>query len=325
MQFVRLGKTGLKVSRLCFGTMNFGKRTDEKDTHRLMDRALELEINFWDTADMYPGEGQRGHTEELLGKWISKNKDKRDQIVLATKLYGQMKPGVNSRGLSAYHIRNAVEDSLKRLQTDHIDLYQMHHIDRETPWEEIWEAMSRLVQEGKVLYVGSSNFAGWHIAHAQGKADGRHFLGLVCEQSLYHLGERTVELEVLPACLELGLGFIAWSPLGGGLLSGRALKPDGEEHERSGAISAKRLHKYRKQIGEYETLCEKLGQQPAVIALAWLLHQPGVTAPIIGPRKIDQLESACRALEMELSQETLDELDRIWPGPGKPAPEAYAW
>ncbi len=323
MEYTRLGRTGLKVSRLCLGTMNFGPNTSEKDAFKIMDRALELGINFFDTANTYGWKKGEGITEQIIGRWLSQGGGRRDRIVLATKVYGVMGDGPNDRGLSAYHIRKACEDSLRRLRTDHIDLYQMHHIDRDTPWEEIWQAMEQLVREGKVIYVGSSNFAGWHIAQAQCEAQKRHFMGLVSEQSLYNLTNRMIELEVIPACQAYGLGIIPWSPLASGLLAGSLDKvKSGRRAEES---TQKRAAQLRDQLGQYEALCRELGEEPANVALAWLLHQPAVTAPIIGPRTLQQLEGATRAVEIKLSDEILAKLDKIWPGPGGPAPEAYAW
>jgi aryl-alcohol dehydrogenase-like predicted oxidoreductase len=249
--------------------------------------------------------------------------ERRDQIVLATKLYGQMGNGVNDRGLSAYHIRKACEESLRRLQTDHIDLYQMHHVDRSAPWEEIWQGMEQLVREGKVLYVGSSNFAGLHIALAQCSAAQRNFLGLVSEQSVYHLNNRMVELELIPTCRHFGLGLIPWSPLGGGLLGGVLQKAATGRRANEGLQA--RVEKLRPKLEAYEALCQSLGESPANVALAWLLHNPVVTAPIIGPRTMQQYEEALRVPEIQLSAETLAKLNEIWPGPGGEAPEAYAW
>ncbi len=323
MEYAHLGRTGLMVSRLCLGTMNFGPHTSEADSFKIMDRALELGINFFDTANVYGWKKGEGVTEQIIGRWLAQGGGRRDQIVLATKVYGEMGDGPNDRRLSAYHIRKACEDSLRRLQTDHIDLYQMHHIDRETPWEEIWQAMEILVQQGKVLYVGSSNFAGWHIAQAQCEAAKRNFMGLVSEQSLYNLAARTIELEVIPACQEYGLGLIPWSPLAGGMLAGALQKAS--EGRRASERMQEQVKKHRDQLEKYEALCRELGEKPADVALAWLLHNPAVTAPIIGPRTMEQLEGSLRALEIKLSDEVLAKLDEIWPGPGGPAPEAYAW
>lgn len=322
MQYTNLGRTGLKVSRLCLGTMNFGTHTTVEDSFAIMDYALETGVNFFDTADRYGRDVRLGYTEEIIGNWLAQG-GRRDRIVLATKLYGAMGEGVNDRGLSAYHIRKACEDSLRRLQTDHIDLYQMHHVERTTPWEEIWQAMEQLVREGKVLYVGSSNFAGLHIALAQFSAAKRNFLGLVSEQSLYNLNARMIELELIPACREFGLGLIPWSPLGGGLLGG-VLQKAAQGRRASESMQA-RIEKLRPQLEAYEGLCAELGETPANVGLAWLLHNPVVTAPIIGPRTLQQYEDTLRAVEIQLSPETLAKLNQIWPGPGGEAPEAYAW
>jgi aryl-alcohol dehydrogenase-like predicted oxidoreductase len=209
------------------------------------------------------------------------------------------------------------------LCTDHIDLYQMHHVDRRTPWEEIWQAMELLVQQGKVIYVGSSNFAGWDIATAQCAATARHFMGLLSEQSLYNLNARTIELEVIPACRHFGLGLIPWSPVGGGLLSGALGKVTAGR--RAESRMQQQIEQHRWQLEAYETLCRQLGEEPADIALAWLLHNPAVTAPVIGPRTVQQLVGSLRALKIVLSGETLRQLDEIWPGPGGEAPQSYAW
>jgi aryl-alcohol dehydrogenase-like predicted oxidoreductase len=324
MEYVHLGRTGTVVSRLCLGTMNFGPHTDETESFGIMNKAFEEGINFFDTANIYGGKNVVGVSEEIVGKWFTENRDKRDKIVLATKVFGPMGSGPNERHLGAVHLRKACEDSLRRLKTDHIDLYQFHHIDRQTPWEELWQEMERLVQSGKVIYVGSSNFAGWHIAHAQGIARSRHFLGLVCEQSVYNLAKRTVELEVLPACRELGLGFIAWSPLAGGALAGLT-DTAGEAVRRKGGIAEPVLKKLGSSLEAYGALCKQNGLNPAELALAWLLSNKTVTAPIIGPRTSGQLESALRSLSLKLSDDLKDELDSIWPGPGGEAPEAYAW
>ncbi len=323
MQYARLGRTGLRVSRLCLGTMNFGPLTSEADSFAIMDRALELGINFFDTANVYGWKMGEGITEQIIGRWFAQGGGRREKVVLATKVYGKMGDWPNESRLSALHIRRACEASLRRLQTDYIDLYQMHHIDRDTPWEEIWQAMEQLVREGKVLYVGSSNFAGWHIAQANEAAQRRNFMGLVSEQSLYNLSARMIELEVIPACQSYGVGIIPWSPLGGGLLGGVLQKV--AEGRRADARMQERIEKHRAQLEAYEGFCREIGERPADVALAWLLQQPAVTAPIIGPRTLDQLNGSLRALEITLNDEALARLDAIWPGPGGPAPEAYAW
>lgn len=323
MEYTRLGRTGLSVSRLCLGTMNFGPQTTENDSHAVMDQALELGINFFDTADVYGWKPGEGYTEQIIGRWFAQGGGRREKVVLATKCYNTMSQWPNGRGLSALHIKQAVEGSLRRLQTDYIDLYQMHHIDRNTPWEEIWQAMEVLVQQGKILYVGSSNFAGWHITQANYIAMQRNFMGLVCEQSLYNLNARMVELEVIPACQSLGLGLIPWSPLAGGLLGGALQKAS--EGRRASESQQKAIRKNRAKLKAYEAFCAELGEQPADVALAWLLHNPVVTAPIIGPRTMDQLNGSLRALEIKLSDDAMKKLDEIFPGPGGAAPEAYAW
>jgi aryl-alcohol dehydrogenase-like predicted oxidoreductase len=322
MQYTNLGRTGLKVSRLCLGTMNFGPLTSEADSFAIMDAALDAGVNFFDTANRYGAQVHVGYTEEIIGRWLAQG-GRRERVVLATKVYGAMGDGVNDRGLSAYHIRKACEDSLRRMQTDHIDLYQMHHVERSTPWEEIWQAMEQLVREGKVLYVGSSNFAGLHIALAQFAAEKRHFLGLVSEQSLYNLNARMIELEVIPACRTFGLGVIPWSPLAGGLLGGVWGKQ--AEGRRASERIQKAIEKHGKQLEAYETLCAELGETPADVALAWLLHNPTITAPIIGPRTMEQFTGSLHVVDIRLDAETLGRLDAIWPGPGGQAPEAYAW
>jgi aryl-alcohol dehydrogenase-like predicted oxidoreductase len=323
MKFAQLGRTGLKVSRLCLGTMNFGPQTSEPDSFAIMDRALEHGINFFDTADVYGWKKGEGWTEQIVGRWLAQGGGRRDKVVLATKVYGSMGDWPNQSRLSALHIVRACEGSLRRMKTDAIDLYQMHHVDRLTPWDEIWQAMETLVTQGKVLYVGSSNFAGWHIAQANEAARARHFLGLVSEQSLYNLLDRTIELEVIPACEAYGLGLVPWSPLKGGVLGGIFEKID--KGRRAGESAQKAVDKHRKALEAYEALCARIGRTPGDVALAWLLSNRVVTAPIVGPRTLAQLDGAVGALDLELGAETLKELDAIFPGPGGAAPEAYAW
>jgi aryl-alcohol dehydrogenase-like predicted oxidoreductase len=323
MEYQHLGRSGVKVSRLCLGTMNFGPQTSEPDSFRMMDRALELGINFFDTANVYGWKLGEGWTEQIIGRWFAQGGGRRDKVVLATKVYGRMGEWPNQSRLSAVHIKRACEDSLRRLKTDWIDVYQMHHVDREAPWEEIWQAMEQLVREGKVVYVGSSNFAGWHLAQAQEAARSRNFLGLVSEQSLYNLNERTIELEVIPACEAYGIGLIPWSPLGRGLLAG-VLRSD-NIGRRADADLKQEVVKSRLKLEAYEGLCARIGERPADVALAWLLHQRAVTSPIIGPRTMEQLEGAMRALSLSLSSDILKQLDELFPGPGGTAPESYAW
>jgi NDP-hexose C3-ketoreductase / dTDP-4-oxo-2-deoxy-alpha-D-pentos-2-ene 2,3-reductase len=328
MEYTNLGRTGLSVSRLCLGTMNFGPKTTEPDSFAIMDRALEHGINFFDTANVYGWQFGEGVTEQIIGRWFAQGGGRRDKVVLATKVHGKMSDWPNDGGLSARHIIAACDASLRRLQTDWIDLYQMHHIRREVPWEEIWQAMEVLVAQGKVRYVGSSNFAGWHLVQAQESAARRNFFGLVSEQPIYNLLTRHIELEVLPAAQQYGIGIIPWSPLHGGLLSGALRKQrEGQGARSAEGRSAEGLAENREVIEEYEKLCAELGHDPANVALGWLLSRPGVTAPIIGPRTLEQLDASLGALAVEFTDETLTRLDELFPpiGKGGPGPEAWAW
>ncbi|HZU14971.1 MAG TPA: aldo/keto reductase [Chloroflexota bacterium] len=323
MEYARLGRTALQVSRLCLGTMNFGLFTSERDSFAILDRALDAEINFIDTADEYGRKLGEGVTETLLGRWFAQGSGRREKVVLATKVYQPMGDWPNESGLSARHIRQACDASLRRLKTDYLDLYQMHHVDWTAPWDEIWQAMEHLVSQGKVLYVGSSNFPGWQIARANETAQHRHFLGLVSEQSLYNLTARMVELEVIPACGAYGVALLPWSPLARGMLTG--IPDDFSTRPRTAEVPEEKLARGRSQVQKYTALCSDLGAHPAAVALAWLLHQPAVVAPVIGPRTLDHLETALPAVGINLPENVLHELDVIFPGPGGRAPEAYAW
>jgi aryl-alcohol dehydrogenase-like predicted oxidoreductase len=323
MEYRHLGRTGLRVSPLCLGTMNFGPQTSEEDSYAVMDAAHDAGLNFFDTADVYGWKTGEGVTEQIVGRWFAQGDGRRDKTVLATKLYGGMGAWPNETFLSALAIRRKCEASLRRLQTDYIDLYQMHHIDRGTPWDEIWEAMEVLRNQGKILYVGSSNFAGWHIAKAQAVAAQRQFLGLVSEQSIYNLLARKVELEVLPAAVDYGLGVIPWSPLQGGLLGG-VVRKERDGSRRYAGQAAAALERHRPQLEQYEDFCAEIGHEPGTVALAWLLTRPAVTAPIIGPRTADQFDGALEAAELTLDDDVLTRLDEIFPG-YKTAPEDYAW
>ena len=322
MKFMNLGRSGLSVSRLCLGTMNFGPETDEAGAHAIMDAALANGINFFDTANRY-GAPQHGRTEEIMGRWFAKGGGRRAKVVLATKLYGEMDAWPNNKWLSALNIRRACDASLKRMQVDYIDLYQMHHIDRSTPWPEIWQGLELLVAQGKIIYTGSSNFAGWHLAQAQAAAAVRNFMGLVSEQALYNLVVRDLEREVIPAAINYGIGILPWSPLNGGLLGG-VLKKERDGKRRLEGRAQESFEKIRPQISAYEELCADIKQEPGDVALAWLLQQPGVTAPIIGPRTLAQLEAALVAEQLELSAQVLAKLDAIFPG-YKTSPEDFAW
>jgi aryl-alcohol dehydrogenase-like predicted oxidoreductase len=323
MKFTHLGRSGLTVSRICLGTMNFGPFTTEADSHSIMDSAHDNGINFFDTANAYGRTAGKGATETIVGNWFAKGGGRREKTVIATKLYADMTDWPNGGKLSALNIRQSIDASLKRMKTDYIDLYQFHHIDRRTPWDEIWQAVEVAVGQGKILYSGSSNFAGWHIAQAQAAAAQRHFTGLISEQSIYNLVVRDIELEVLPAARHYGLGVIPWSPLQGGLLGG-ILRKEQEGVRRLEGQAVSYLKKNRDKIQAYEDFVAELGEQPGEVALAWLLHQPGVTGPIVGPRTQEQLDSAIRAVDLALDAKSLERLDEIFPG-YKTAPEHYAW
>ena len=335
VKYRRLGKHGTLVSNLCLGSVNLGTWTNEKDSFAIMDRALEHGINFFDTGDVYGYQFGYGLVEETIGRWLAQGDGRRDAIVLATKVYSAFlkeglrpEPNRQTPALGAVKIRRQVESSLRRLQTEVIDLYQMHHIDRECPWEETWQAFNTLVKQGKIHYVGSSNFAGWHIATACQEAARRNMMGLVSEQTRYNLTVRTPELEVIPACRHYGMGLLIYSPVSSGMLGGILKKPPkgGRRDTREPASRIKEfLAEHRKQVERYEALCKKLGEEPAVVAQAWLLHNPAVTSLIIGPRTLEHLEHSIRATEITLDDEILKELDEIWPGPGGEAPEVYAW
>jgi aryl-alcohol dehydrogenase-like predicted oxidoreductase len=315
--------TRLKVSRLCLGTGNFGSGTAEADSHAILDKTLDMGVNFIDTANVYGGGMGEGLSEQIIGRWFAQGGGRREKTILATKVWGVMGEWPNESKLSALHIRRACESSLRRLQTDSIDLYQMHHIDRETPWEEIWQAMEQLVREGKILYVGSSNFAAWHIAQANDSAWQRHFLGLVSEQALYNLKSRMIELEVIPACRDYGMGLLPWSPLASGILGG-AFQKAAEGH-RAAERQIHAVEKHRSQLERYEAFCDEIGEKPAPVALAWVLSNPVVTAPIVGPRTMEQLVDCLHALEVRLTEEQKKALDDIWPGGSTSRQAYYAW
>ena len=320
MDFTYLGRTGLQVSRLCLGTMNFGPRTSEEDSHAIMDMAHDAGINFFDTANRYGTEP--GETETIIGNWFASGGGRRGGPSWPPRSTARWAAGP-TRASCRRSTSDGRSIKLRRLQTDYVDLYQFHHIDRNTPWEEIWQAIEVAVQAGKILYAGSSNFAGWHIAEAQAAAGRRNLMGLVSEQSLYNLLVRDIELEVVPAAEHYGVGIIPWSPLQGGLLGG-VIKKENTGVRRLEGRAAQSLAEHRDEIQAYEDLAEEIDTEPGTLGLAWLLTRPAVTAPIIGPRTHDQLDSALPAVELSLSPEHLRRLDEIFPG-RKTAPEDYAW
>lgn len=316
MEYQKLGKSGLWISRLVLGTMNFGSKVEEKEAFRIMDAALEVGINYFDTANNYGKSIKKeGISETIIGNWFKSGARKREKVILATKVYEPMRDGGPNDlpGLSAYKVRRHFADSLRRLQTDHVEIYYMHHIDREVLWEEVLPVFQGMIQRGDIDYLASSNFAGWNIADVQAEAEKLHMFGLACEQHKYNLMNRIPELEVLPCAKSHGIGVVAWSPLEGGLLSRNAWKRQVDSEDA------------RRKIEQFHALCREIGEKEDVVALAWILQNPVITAPIIGPRTVEQLYDALRALEIYLDQEITERLEQIFPGPGGVAPDVYAW
>jgi aryl-alcohol dehydrogenase-like predicted oxidoreductase len=334
MRYSNLGKSNLKVSRICLGTMHFGDQTPEDEAIKIMDWALDMGINFWDTANVYSGPGKlRGTSESIIGRYFQTHKGSRDRVVLATKVNGPMEDVDDpnyERGISAYKVRKHINDSLERLQTDRIDLYQVHHIDRSISLEEFWGMFEKLIADGKVLYMGSSNFPGWCLAKFQTTAMQRGFMGLISEQTMYNLLCRWPELEVLPAAMDMGIGVISYMPLAGGILTGKVQSEVGSrtasvENEYGLLISSN-------QIKAFQALSSDLAESPVAVAIAWTLAQPAVSSAIVGIRRQAHLDVMERASELDLDEETLKRLDKIFDTnkgrpirTSQPAPEAYAW
>ncbi len=332
MQYNQLGRSQMWVSKVCLGTMFFGNRASEEESFKIMDRCLELGINFFDTANVYGGQGK---SEEIIGRWMKQGGGRRDKIVLATKVYGQMvnNPGPNEdRGISAYKVRKHAADSLRRLQTDHIDLYQVHHFVRDMAAEEFWGTFDRLVADGEVLYMGTSNFPGWGLAKFQMQAWQRGSMGLISEQTMYNLLNRTPELEVLPAAKDFGIGVMAYMPLAGGLLTGKYASVSGSrtaEVEREYGV---RLGEGNNQLVEFSKLCREIGEKEHVVAIAWTLANPVVHSAIVGIRTVEHLDGLQHAAELHLESEVMKRLGEIFDinkgralMPDRPAPEAYSW
>ena len=334
MQYEKLGRSNLMVSKICLGTMHFGPYASEADAFGIMDRALELGINFFDTANVYGGPGNRGRSEQIIGNWFGQRPGSRDQVVLATKVYHSMADGDvpnEERGISSYKVRRHVADSLRRLQTDHIDLYQVHHFDRRVAPEEFWGTFEKLVADGDVLYVGSSNFPGWGLAKFQMQAWQRGFMGLISEQTQYNLLNRIPELEVLPAAHDFGIGILAYMPLAGGLLTGKLQAAEGSRTRALEVEYGIKLGPENTQFADFSTLCREIGEPEPIVAIAWTLNNPAVPSVIVGIRTVEQLDGIARAAELELSPAVMQRLDEIFSiNRGRPlrpgaAPEAYAW
>ncbi len=312
MDYRILGRTGVKVSPLCFGTMSFGDIADEAESALMFKRCRELGINFFDCANTYAG----GRSEEILGDLIA---DCRDEIVLTTKVVSRTGDDINAGGASRRHIQIAVEESLRRLKTDRIDVYFLHHYDRETPIEESLHALDDLVRQGKILYPAVSNWAAWQVAKAQGIAERAGLARIECVQPMYNLVKRQAEVEILPMAAEEGIGVIPYSPLGGGLLTGKyspESKPD------AGRLVVNAMYSKRYGVDDYYRTAvdfaehaRERGLQPATLAVAWVMAHPAVTAPIIGARNLTQLEASLAALDVTLTLEWYAEISALSPSP----------
>jgi aryl-alcohol dehydrogenase-like predicted oxidoreductase len=312
MQYKLLGNTGVRVSSLCFGTMSFGGDADQDTSAAMFHRCREAGLNFFDCANVYAG----GRSEEILGKLIA---DCRDEVVVTTKFFGTMGPDINCRGASRYHIRQAVEASLRRLKTDHIDIYFIHKFDQDTPLDETLRALDDLVRQGKILYPAASNFAAWQVAKALGVSARYSWARFEVIQPMYNLVKRQAEVEIFPLALSEALGVITYSPLGGGLLTGkygRTTKPQ------SGRLVENQM--YQKRYGEdwvyevaevFTAFARTRGYDPAALAVAWVGSHPAVTAPIIGARNLGQLEGSLKSLEIEMTPELRAEISALSPEP----------
>ena len=319
MQHVRLGNTGLKVSRLCLGTMTFGLQTDEPTSVKIMDKAAEAGISFFDTADAYPLGGDqdaRGRTEEIIGRWL---KGRRDDYILATKCFVPMGSRPFQAGNSRRHIMNAVEASLRRLNTDYIDLYQLHGHDPTTPVDETLEALNSLVVAGKVRYVGCSNHLAYQVARAIGRSEARDLIKYVSVQPRYNLLFREIERELIPLCVEDGIGIIPYNPIAGGMLSGKHDRtkpaPDGRfgQDNYAGVMYRQRYwqdHLFDT-VDALAGLAAEAGLALPTLAVAWTLAQPGITSPIIGASRPEQLDATMGALEVKLDSDLLKRLDEL--------------
>jgi aryl-alcohol dehydrogenase-like predicted oxidoreductase len=314
MQYVNLGKTGLKVSRICLGMMSYGTSKwrewvlDEDDSRPFVQRALELGINFFDTADMY----SVGVSEEVTGRAL-RDFARRDEVVVATKVYNPMSDDVNARGLSRKHIMDSIDASLRRLGMDYVDLYQIHRWDYETPLEEMLEALNDVVRAGKARYIGASSMFAWQFTKALYTADLHGWTRFVSMQPHYNLIYREEEREMIPLCIEEGIGVIPWSPIARGFLAGNRTRDRGGETSRSRTDNL--AHNYYYEDADFVMadrvgdLAEKYGYSRAQIALAWVLHKPGITSPIIGATKMRHLEEAVATIDIALADDDLAYLE----------------
>lgn len=335
MQYTKLGRSNLTVSKICLGTMHFGTKTPDDESYKIMDKALDMGINFFDTANVYGRDVYCGRTEELIGNWFQQGNGRREQTVLATKVYGTMLPAPQppneEGGLSAYKVRKHAADSLKRLQTDHIDLYQVHHIDERISLEEFWTTFDRLINNGDVLYMGTSNYSGWGLAKYQMYAWQKGMVGFVSEQAQYNLLSRYPELEVFPAARDFGISIIPYMPLGGGLLTGK-------KQSVAGSRTAQVEKEYdlnlgsSQQLDAFSALCKEIGETESVVAIAWVLSNPAVASAIVGPRTVEHLDGLDRAAELQLDPAHIQKLNAIFDinkgrqlKPDVPAPQAFAW
>ena len=334
MEYAKLGRSNMTVSKICLGTMHFGSRATEEESHLVLDEAVRMGINFIDTANVYGGDAGRGRSEEIIGNWLATRPGIRDDIVLATKVYhamGDLGPAREEAGFSAYKVRKHLADSLRRLQTDRIDVYQIHHIDERVSAEELWGTYERLVARGDVLYAGSSNFSGWGLTKAQLQAWQRGFVGFVSEQTQYNLLSRVPEMEVLPAAQDLGIGVIVYMPVAGGLLTGKTESVDGSRTRQVEEEYGLRIGPDNTQFRDFSALCRDLGEPEHVVATGWVLQHPAVSSAIVGIRSVEQLAGLERAAALTIAPEVMDRLDLIFDinhgrriGPGR-SPQAHAW
>lgn len=321
MKTKRMGRTGLKVSEICLGTMTFGRQCDEAASFAIMDTAFAAGVDFFDTADVYPVGGGLdlvGRTEEIIGKWL---KGRREQIVLATKCWGAMGRGPNERGLSRKHIHGAIEESLRRLQTDYIDLYQVHAPDPETPLAETLQALDDVVRQGKVRYVGCSNFQAWLLASALWTSDKLGLARFDCVQPRYNLLFREIENELLPLCRHHGVGVIPYNPLAGGFLTGK-YKPNAEPTSdtrfglsgRAGTIYRQRYWQETQfaAVAHLQEFFAARNKSLTQVAIAWVLAQPGITSPIVGATSSEQLRQSLPATELTLDAEEMEGCNEAW-------------